>query len=269
MSNQRCFIDSCKSFGCIQKAKASAQTQYHGPRYFRSKHNDRGRYQPCINVSSCYQEYKMDQTRWEEMRKTQHVWISQKAKTAKIATVRINWAHSYCCKCCFKKLLWIFFSSFGKSVQIALDVTNLHFFSIQSIHSPQVAICQEESTAVPGIACQVLPKNQLAQLKMSPTHERSITRPFGSHSPFRHRHIDPFCNYVLQVALSFRSLVKRKSSVPGICPPPCYTRRLLRMSMPGDFDFLNFLNFAVSRKKFLQCHPMSCHLWTSCRWSLD
>jgi hypothetical protein len=32
------------------------------------------------------------------------------------------------------------------------------------------------------------------------------------------------------------------------------------MSMPGDFDFLNFLNFAVSRKKFLQCHPMSCHL---------
>ena len=128
MSNQRCFIDSCKSFGCIQKAKASAQTQYHGPRYFRSKHNDRGRYQPCINVSSCYQEYKMDQTRWEEMRKTQHVWISQKAKTAKIATVRINWAHSYCCKCCFKKLLWIFFSSFGKSVRIALDVTNLHFF---------------------------------------------------------------------------------------------------------------------------------------------
>ena len=104
-----------------------------------------------------------------------------------------------------------------------------------------------------SLARQVLPKNQLAQLKMSPTHERSITRPFGSHSPFRHWRIDPFCDYVLQVALFFQSLVKRKSPVPGVGPPPCYTRRLLRMSMPGDFDFLNFLNFAVSRKKFLQC----------------
>ena len=88
------------------------------------------------------------------------------------------------------------------------------------------------------VKLSALPQNPFTQLdsKISPTDKRSITRPFGGHSPFWHWQIDPFCHYVLQFSLFFQSLVKRKSSIPSICPPPCYTRRLLIVAMPGDLD---------------------------------